>query len=105
MDVVGKWCFSKRKTARGSAHTVKKAARGARGTGPTWGPSPVSVPSAEKTKKRKLEFRGTEAEWQDATGGVRKRRVVAGSQARYILARKPNYLLSFLSLSHFEHNV
>ena len=67
---------------------------------------PVSVPSAEnRENKKKLEFRGTEAEWQDATGGVRKRRVVAGSQARYILARKPNYLLSFLSLSHFEHNV
>ena len=69
------------------------------------GPESRVGPECRENKKRKLEFRGTEAEWQHATGGVRKRRVVAGSQARYILARKPNYLLSFLSLSHFEHNV
>lgn len=103
MGVVGKWCFSKRKTARGSAHSKKSRARGA-GQGPDMGPESRVGPECRENKK-KLEFRGTEAEWQDATGGVRKRRVVAGSQARYILARKPNYLLSFLSLSHFEHNV
>eukprot|EP00964_Phaeocystis_antarctica_P101458 scaffold66927_cov42-Phaeocystis_antarctica.AAC.2 len=53
MGVVGKWCFSKRKTARGSAHSKKSRARPAgRGAGARHG---ARVPCRSRVPRKQKE--------------------------------------------------